>query len=1138
MAAANTRNLLLNRHSHLLLERDGLAELASTPFDLAAARRFAHWRKVSGSEFYLFGLLSIATAVMAQSYLEAHGFEAEADAVTLDGKTDAAPELDTLLQHFLECYPQPALSIALKQPQATTRRKVSTQLVAELFLLDALLDNPALGPFRDLFDDPAFVSQPQYSQNLRQLTSLMQPTAAATPWSLPLPELLRQPRRAGASLMQQVAFIRQQWALWLPQEMLLELRTAVALFTEEQQPRAGGPGPTVQPLFGRDDGSDLPAAFSADIDWMSGSVLLAKSIYVWLDQLSQRYQQEITRLDQIPQAELACLAEWGFNALWLIGIWERSQASKQIKQLRGNPEVEASAYALYAYRVSADLGGEAAFAVLEENCRKVGLRLACDVVPNHTGIDSEWLRQHPDWFVQSEQPPWPNYRFSGPDLCCADGVSVRIEDGYWDHSDAAVVCEHIDHTSGRRRYIYHGNDGTHMPWNDTAQLNFLLPQVRQAMSDLIVDVAKRFSLIRFDAAMTLARKHFRRLWFPPPGGSAGVPSRSEFWLSDDDFNAAFPVEFWRELVDRINREAPDTLLIAEAFWLMESYFVRNLGMHRVYNSAFMNMLKREENAKYQRILKDILAYNPEILKRYVNFMNNPDEATAVEQFGKGDKYFGVATLLATLPGLPMFGHGQIEGYREKYGMEYRRAYWDEPPDQGFVEHHQQQIFPLLQRRWLFAGVENFSLYEFDTAGDVNANVYAYSNGPPQQRHLVIFNNSAHATQGRLHRAMPKAQPDCEGQPRTMPPLWQELGFEAAQANGFCRFGNLSDGLEYLLPLTQLQQGLELQLAGYQHLVLHNFTLLHDNDGRWLKLYQQLNGKAVENMDREMQRLRYAPQWRDFVKLLNSARLQVLAGGLVAQPLTKPMRRLQNDLFGELHLLAEQLRQQRDDTADPDNTADSDNTGAPVLPSINLPALFQAAPQWLQMLDAQAQLGQPDQPSQTLRQLWGGNSNQPGIAAAILGWLLLRALGKAVGLESTALLEQFGLDYAWREQAQQQDVDESAGEIAAFTLLLAKTAKMTPHPALEQQAFKSLCDDESLHPLLGVNQHQQARYFSKERMTSLIGALAMQAGIESLLATADPAQQAVTAAKLSETARDRLARAAAVGYRLDKLFLLR
>src|SRR5690606_13014211 len=146
-------------------------------------------------------------------------------------------------------------------------------------------------------------------------------------------------------------------------------------------------------------------------------------------------------------------------------------------------------------------------------------------------------------------------------------------------------------------------------------------------------------------------------------------------------------EFWREVVDRVQAEMPDTLLLAEAFWLMEGYFVRTLGMHRVYNSAFMNMLKMEDNEKYRMTVRNVLEFSPQVLKRFVNFMRNPDERTAVERFGTGDKYFGSATLLAAMPGLPMFGHGQIEGYTEKYGMEYRRAYWDESPDEHLVARH-------------------------------------------------------------------------------------------------------------------------------------------------------------------------------------------------------------------------------------------------------------------------------------------------------------------------------------------------------------------------------------------------------------------------------------------------------------------
>jgi hypothetical protein len=134
---------------------------------------------------------------------------------------------------------------------------------------------------------------------------------------------------------------------------------------------------------------------------------------------------------------------------------------------------------------------------------------------------------------------------------------------------------------------------------------------------------------------------------------------------------------------------------------MEGYFVRTLGMHRVYNSAFMNMLRDEKNQEYRLVIKNTLEFDPEILKRYVNFMNNPDERTAVDQFGKGDKYFGICTMLATLPGLPMFGHGQVEGFTEKYGMEYG-GHWDEQPDRYLLERHEREIFPLLRRRYLFS----------------------------------------------------------------------------------------------------------------------------------------------------------------------------------------------------------------------------------------------------------------------------------------------------------------------------------------------------------------------------------------------------------------------------------------------------
>ena len=480
------------------------------------------------------------------------------------------------------------------------------------------------------------------------------------------------------------------------------------------------------PVFG--DPMHEYEKFSADTAWMPTTVMIAKSTYVWLAQLSRFYGRHIRRLDDIPDEELQTLADRGMNTLWLIGIWERSRASKTIKLLCGNQDAVASAYSLFDYRISEDLGGESAYINLRDRAYRHGIRLASDMVPNHMGIDSPWVVEHPEWFISRWESPYPAYSFEGPDLSVDGRVELKIDDHYYTQTDAAVVFRRRDKSSGETRYIYHGNDGTSFPWNDTAQLDYLNPAVREQVIQTILHVARLFPVIRFDAAMTLAKRHFHRLWFPGPGSSGAIPSRAEYSMSQAEFDQHMPHEFWREVVDRVAAEVPGTLLLAEAFWLMEGYFVRTLGMHRVYNSAFMVMLRDEDNANYRSVIKNTLEFDPDIMKRYVNFMSNPDERTAIDQFGKGDKCFGVAVMMATLPGLPMFGHGQVEGFTEKYGMEYQRPRYEEWPDQWLVERHKREIAPLLKRRWLFAESSNFLLYDFfQASGSVDESIFAYSN---------------------------------------------------------------------------------------------------------------------------------------------------------------------------------------------------------------------------------------------------------------------------------------------------------------------------------------------------------------------------------------------------------------------------
>jgi hypothetical protein len=259
---------------------------------------------------------------------------------------------------------------------------------------------------------------------------------------------------------------------------------------------------------------------------------------------------------------------------------------------------------------------------------------------------------------------------------------------------------------------------------------------------LIVEVAKHFDIIRFDAAMTLTKQHYKRLWFPSIGDEKYIPTRGGYNMDDLNFNNKMPNEFWIEVLDDIHKHSPDTLLIAEAFWLMEGFFINDLGMDRVYNSAFMNLLRDEKNKKFKQFIKDVCGWDPYFLEHLVNYQSTPDEEPASNQFGVKEKYLGVCTLLATFPGLPMFGHGQIEGYRERYGMDFLQPRSQETPSDEMITNHQLKIKPLLDIRYKYSGSKNFRLHDYFQAGEsIIDDVIVFSNKKDTYSSLIIYNNS-------------------------------------------------------------------------------------------------------------------------------------------------------------------------------------------------------------------------------------------------------------------------------------------------------------------------------------------------------------------------------------------------------------
>ena len=288
-------------------------------------------------------------------------------------------EIDQILSEFF-----PSM---LKLSQGETARIT----VEEMLLLEVSQLNPAvMTNMPDLFDNSRLKNFRQYEQAVDLLLNVSKQTEGVGPDGEDLFSFLCTPARISPhDLAGQLNYILSNWKQFV-QKYAKALMRALDFIQEENRPVfPPGPGPVESTDF-----STLEheyEAFSADSDWMPNVVMIAKSTLVWLDQLSKEYGTPIRRLDEIPDREIDVLRERGFTTLWLIGVWERSRASKRIKNKCGNPEAEASAYSLYGYEISGELGGWEALDNLRTRCQARGIRLASDMVPNHTGLDSEWM---------------------------------------------------------------------------------------------------------------------------------------------------------------------------------------------------------------------------------------------------------------------------------------------------------------------------------------------------------------------------------------------------------------------------------------------------------------------------------------------------------------------------------------------------------------------------------------------------------------------------------------------------------------------------------------------------------------------------------------------------------------------------
>ncbi|TLN17670.1 alpha-amylase, partial [bacterium] len=362
---------------------------------------------VKAGQINAMGLVDEILHLVLQLYRQQKSAQVMEAALAFLDEQFTPAEVDRALVRFTTDFPPVAVyqgQLGVEEYLGGATEGVPHRAVAleEMIMLWVANRNPALEPFIELFSEDNLATDTAFPRLLNGLYQFFEEQPPFGPDNQNLIDMLRSPAIAVPySLSGQLEYIRERWSELLG-KYLYRLLSSLDLIKEESRIvfAGGGPGPIPIPVYDRALYAGEVEAFSPDKEWMPRLVLMAKNSFVWLDQLSKKYQRPIQHLDQIPDEELETLAREGFTGLWLIGLWERSKASATIKQLCGNPDAIASAYSLADYRIADELGGEPAYQNLRERAWRYGIRLASDMVPNHMAIDSTWVINHPDWFVQ------------------------------------------------------------------------------------------------------------------------------------------------------------------------------------------------------------------------------------------------------------------------------------------------------------------------------------------------------------------------------------------------------------------------------------------------------------------------------------------------------------------------------------------------------------------------------------------------------------------------------------------------------------------------------------------------------------------------------------------------------------------
>ena len=386
----------------------------------------------------------------------------------------------------------------------------------------------------------------------------------------------------------------------------------------------------------------------SDLRWPKHPKIYEINTWPWLNYLSEIYNTTIT-LQTIPE-EIINRCSSIFDAIWLMGVWERSPASKKIalghtglqngyhKALHefSDEDVVGSPYSIYYYHVDKHIGGIEGLKEVRQQLSERSTRLLLDYVPNHVSIDSLWTLES-NLFIEGTL------------------------DDLMNHPE--------DYFSLSEKVYAHGRDPNFKGWTDTIQINAFSKESRQKTINTLLKIAEQCDGVRCDMAMLMTNAVFKNTW----GQKAGsIPDK----------------EFWVEVIQAVKKKFPHFLFIAEVYWDME-WELQKQGFDFCYDKRLYDHLSHGDSQS----IKDHLNADLDYQRKLVRFIENHDELRASTNFEES-RNFASAIITMTLPGARLIHEGQMKGYKIKIPVQLgKRQIEEENQDLHNFYSHLLQIIP-------------------------------------------------------------------------------------------------------------------------------------------------------------------------------------------------------------------------------------------------------------------------------------------------------------------------------------------------------------------------------------------------------------------------------------------------------------